>query len=95
MAHTLGGSAGMFGFGQLAFVSKRFEYAVQRNASDCRSRAAELVVSVEQARAEILARLAAIEAKAARKAALDPGGAETLGADIMRPVRHRGVVNTT
>jgi len=95
MAHTLGGSAGMFGFGQLAFVSKRFEYAVQRNASDCRSRAAELVVSVEQARAEILARLAAIEAKAARKAALDPGGAETLGADIMRPVRHRGIVNTT
>ena len=60
MAHTLGGSAGMFGFARLATASKRFEYAVQSQAPEMGARAADLISAVDQALVEIESRLVAI-----------------------------------
>ena len=60
MAHTLGGSAGMFGFLHLANASKRFEYAVQSNAPETGQRAAELIATVEEALTEIDTHLASL-----------------------------------
>ena len=89
MAHTLGGSAGMFGFSRLANASKRFEYAVQSNAPETGSRAADLIGTVEEALTEIHTHLAtlatenaAAEAKdlsAATPAATREAGTEMLG----------------
>jgi len=49
LAHTLGGSAGMFGFSRLAASAKRFEYAVHANVSEMTCLAAELGEAAEQA----------------------------------------------
>jgi CheY-like chemotaxis protein/HPt (histidine-containing phosphotransfer) domain-containing protein len=65
MAHTLGGSAGMFGFSHLANASKRFEYAVQSNAPETSKRAADLIASVEDALAEIEMHIAKLSAETA------------------------------
>ena len=80
MAHTLGGCAGMFGFGRLAYASKRFEYAVQSNAPEAGHRASDLIEAVQQAREEI-------ERQQNAMAASDPcGEAAGLGAggDVAR-----------
>ena len=65
MAHTLGGSAGMFGFSRLANASKRFEYAVQSNAPESTKRAGDLIASVEEALGEIEIRLATFSSETA------------------------------
>jgi signal transduction histidine kinase/ActR/RegA family two-component response regulator/HPt (histidine-containing phosphotransfer) domain-containing protein len=49
LAHTLGGSAGMFGFRRLADVAKRYEYAVNLNAPEAPDLAAELGFAADQA----------------------------------------------
>jgi signal transduction histidine kinase/CheY-like chemotaxis protein len=64
MAHTLGGCAGMFGFGRLANASKRFEYAVQSNAPETGLRASDLIAAVDEALVEIETNLAAFSAQA-------------------------------
>jgi HPt (histidine-containing phosphotransfer) domain-containing protein len=46
-AHTLAGSAGMFGFERLAAVARRFERAVQTGAPEAQAIAHDLVAVVE------------------------------------------------
>jgi len=49
-AHTLAGSAGMFGFERLAAAGRGFEWAVQSGAAEAPALAAELCAAVEAAR---------------------------------------------
>jgi CheY-like chemotaxis protein/HPt (histidine-containing phosphotransfer) domain-containing protein len=46
-AHTLAGSAGMFGFGRLAATAHRFEFAVQSGTPDAQAVASELAATIE------------------------------------------------
>ena len=46
-AHTLTGSAGMFGFGRLATTARCFEFAVQSGAPDAQAVASELAAAIE------------------------------------------------
>ena len=46
-AHTLAGSAGMFGFGRLAATARRFEFATQSGAPDAETVANELAAIIE------------------------------------------------
>jgi HPt (histidine-containing phosphotransfer) domain-containing protein len=71
MAHTLGGCAGMFGFARLANAAKRFEYAVQSNAPETCTRAADLITAVEEAAAEIEMHLAQLNTETTQKARAD------------------------
>ena len=55
-AHTLAGSAGMFGFERLATVARRFEHAVQAGASDAPALASGLAAAIEASLLEIAGR---------------------------------------
>ena len=55
-AHTLAGSAGMFGFERLATVARRFEHAVQAGASDASTLANGLAAAIEVSLLEIAGR---------------------------------------
>ena len=55
-AHTLAGSAGMFGFERLAMVARRFEQAVQTNAAEAPDLAEALCAAVEASLQEMHSR---------------------------------------
>ncbi len=55
-AHTLAGSAGMFGFTRLATMGRGVERAVQTSAADLPARADELRAAVEATLHEIAGR---------------------------------------
>ena len=56
-AHTLAGSAGMFGFQRLASTGQRFERALQANSPEADDLAQHLATTVENTRNDIQARL--------------------------------------
>jgi signal transduction histidine kinase len=56
-AHSLAGSAGMFGFMRVADVGRRFEHAAEAGAADLPSIAADLIAALEAAHSAILSRL--------------------------------------
>ena len=68
-AHTLAGSAGMFGFERLADVARRFEHAVEAGAPDAQVLADGLAVAIEASLPEMQARAfgGAAEADSIRK----------------------------
>ena len=55
-AHTLAGSAGMFGFERLAMVARRFERAVQTNAAETPDLAEVLCAAIEASLQEMHSR---------------------------------------
>ena len=55
-AHTLAGSAGMFGFERLAAVARRFEHAVQGSASDAQALADGLAAAIKASLPEMQTR---------------------------------------
>ena len=68
-AHTLAGSAGMFGFERLATVARQFEHAVQSGASEVQVLAYGLAPAIESSLLEIHSRVPDAAIASATKAA--------------------------